>query len=461
MNTLYIQQVNPSLLWKTNSSIRFCLDNTRGILPLHHSTPLIVHKQTSPIVTHPITTPVPSVTSPPPRSTTPPPPTASLSNQRIKPSSSNSDPRAYHLPKLSREDYFMEPSVSELKTLFNDKGQCLIKQFRVGHENYGSVTFYGEVNVAGLDLDRIIEVDRHELTVYPDDNNKPPVGEELNIPARITLLGVYPTDRTTREEIREVERIKAMHYSEYLREVTKKFDGEFVHYGPDDGSWTFAVKHFTRYGLDGSEDDFVVVKPPAQQKIVNPNFLDQTIALNDTYALSSPKTQPMDMEEKENTTLAQQQHPQQQQNVRFTNQSLIGLRPNIVEQLAQSMFCDDDDEDDFDGFQQATDRMITSTKIITSNNQPMPIIPGKLSYSSLIFMKTSLLEPIVEKSTAMEQDKTQMTFNAPQKLSRERIYSKLPKEIANIRGKYFRTNFSPQLQYGSIDRKQPSTVPFK
>jgi hypothetical protein len=53
----------------------------------------------------------------------------------------------------------------------------------------------------------------------------------------------------------------------------------------------------------------------------------------------------MDMEEKENTTLLQQQ----QQNVRFTNQSLIVLRLNIVEQLAQSMFCDDDD--DFDGFQ--------------------------------------------------------------------------------------------------------------
>ncbi|CAF4656466.1 unnamed protein product, partial [Rotaria magnacalcarata] len=80
-------------------------------------------------------------------------------------------------------------------------------------------------------------------------------------------------------------------YSDYLREVTKKFDGEFVNYGIKDGSWTFTVKHFTRYGLDGSEDDFVVVKQPQQQapKTLNPNFLDQTIALNDTYALSSPK----------------------------------------------------------------------------------------------------------------------------------------------------------------------------
>jgi len=325
--------------------------SNRGMLPLHHSTPLIVHKQPSPPISHPLTTLVQSPTSsPPPPPSTTPPPSSTGSIQRIK-SSSNSDSRAYHLPKLTRDYYYMKPSISELKSLFNDNGQCLVKQFTVGHEKYGSVTFYGQINIAGLDLDQIIEIDRHEVTVYPDDNNKPPVGEGLNIPARITLLGVYPTDRTTREEIRDTERIKAMNYGDYLREVTKKFDGEYVNYGVTDGSWTFMVKHFTRYGLDGSEDDFVVVKP-VQQKGINPNFLDQTIALNDTYALSSPKSQPMDMEEKENTILLQQQQQQQQANVRFTNQSLIGLRPNIVEQLAQSMFCDDD-EDDFDGFQQA------------------------------------------------------------------------------------------------------------
>lgn len=51
----------------------------------------------------------------------------------------------------------------------------------------------------------------------------------------------------------------------------------------------------------------------------------------------------------------------------------------------------------------------------------------------------------------MEHDKTQMTFNAPVKPPRERIYSKLEKIVANTRGKYFRTNFSRQLQYGTID----------
>ena len=195
----------------------------------------------------------------------------------------------------------------------------------------------------------VVVIDRHELTVYPDDNNKPPIGKELNVPARITLLGVYPIDRTTRKEITDIERIKAMGYNDYLREVTKKFDGEFIHYEATDGSWTFAVKHFTRYGLDSSEDDFIVVKQAQQQdvKTINSNLLDQTIALNDTRSLLSRKSQPMDMEEKENATSISTREGQQPQNARYTYQSLIGLRPKDVEQLVESMFYENDDEDSF------------------------------------------------------------------------------------------------------------------
>lgn len=45
---------------------------------------------------------------------------------------------------------------------------------------YGSIFFPGEVNVTGLNLDEIIHFRRKEVTVYPDDKNKPPQGEGLN-----------------------------------------------------------------------------------------------------------------------------------------------------------------------------------------------------------------------------------------------------------------------------------------
>lgn len=88
----------------------------------------------------------------------------------------------------------------------------------------------------------LVEINRHEVIVYPDDKNKPSVGEELNRPARITLLGVYPVDRATHNDITDIERIKAANYTDYLRDVTTKFGGEFINYGMQDGSWTFMVK---------------------------------------------------------------------------------------------------------------------------------------------------------------------------------------------------------------------------
>ncbi|CAF4389215.1 unnamed protein product [Rotaria sp. Silwood2] len=209
-----------------NQRISHSANENRDISPNRHSeSPIISQKSSSPII-----------------------------QRKSKQNSQNC-----HLPILTRDNYYMKPTISELKSLFNDNSECILPHFTVGHEKYGSVTFYGQINVSGLNLDEII-------TVYPDDNNKPLVGEELNLPARITLLGVYPIDRSTREEITDIKRIKALNYDYYLRTITKKFDGEFINYGIHDGSWTFTVKHFTRYGLGDNQNDFVV-----KSKIIDPN----------------------------------------------------------------------------------------------------------------------------------------------------------------------------------------------
>ncbi|CAF1191403.1 unnamed protein product [Adineta steineri] len=225
------------------------LEKLTNIPPLSSSVPI-----TTPSNNKHTPSPIPSVTS-------------EQSSSSIIQQKSNNNSSTCRLPILTREDYYMKPNLTELKSLFNDKNQCIVKQFTVGHEKYGSVTFYGQINLTGLNLDEIIEINHHEVIVYPDDNNKPSVGEELNRSARITLLGVYPTDRTTHEQITDIERIKAMNYDNYLRVITKKFDGEFVKYGVDDGSWTFMVKHFTRYGLDNDDQDDVIIKTISQQQL--------------------------------------------------------------------------------------------------------------------------------------------------------------------------------------------------
>ena len=64
--------------------------------------------------------------------------------------------RAFRLPRLTHDDYYTTPSIDELRHQFTPQGQCLVKEFTVVREHYGSVTFRGlRMNLAGLDLDRL------------------------------------------------------------------------------------------------------------------------------------------------------------------------------------------------------------------------------------------------------------------------------------------------------------------
>ncbi|XP_062983422.1 nuclear pore complex protein Nup98-Nup96 isoform X2 [Elgaria multicarinata webbii] len=156
---------------------------------------------------------------------------------------------------LVRVGYYTIPSMEELAKMTSDRGECIVTDFTIGRKGYGSVYFEGEVHLTNLNLDEIVHIRRKEVIVYPDDEMKPPVGEGLNRRAEVTLDGVWPTDKTSRCLIKSPERLAEMNYEGRLEAVSRKQGAQFKEYRPETGSWIFKVAHFSKYGLQDSDEE--------------------------------------------------------------------------------------------------------------------------------------------------------------------------------------------------------------
>ncbi|XP_015283799.1 PREDICTED: nuclear pore complex protein Nup98-Nup96 isoform X2 [Gekko japonicus] len=156
---------------------------------------------------------------------------------------------------LTRVGYYTIPSMEELARMTNEKGECVVTDFTIGRKGYGSIYFEGDVDLTNLDLDEIVHIRRKEVIVYPDDELKPPIGEGLNRRAEVTLDGVWPTDKTSRVLIKSPERLAEMSYESRLEAVSRKQGAQFKEYRPETGSWVFKVAHFSKYGLQDSDEE--------------------------------------------------------------------------------------------------------------------------------------------------------------------------------------------------------------
>lgn len=156
---------------------------------------------------------------------------------------------------LTRPGYYTIPSLDKLVDYIREDGSCVVPDFTIGRKGYGNVYFGEPLDVAGLNLDDLVHFRHKEVIIYPDDENKPPIGTGLNRKAQITLDQVWPHDKTLHEPIKDRERLEAMNFEGKLRAVCDKHDTRFVEYRPESGSWVFKVDHFSKYGLDDSDDD--------------------------------------------------------------------------------------------------------------------------------------------------------------------------------------------------------------
>jgi hypothetical protein len=116
-----------------------------------------------------------------------------------------------------------------------------VKNFVVWKEDVGRVEFPGITNISGLDIDRIIEFKEKEIVMYPNDEDKPNVGEGLNKEAIITLFKSYPLDKETFRP--STDPTVLAHYKKKLQKTCRdKWYCDFVSY--ENGNFTFKFNDF-------------------------------------------------------------------------------------------------------------------------------------------------------------------------------------------------------------------------
>jgi len=162
----------------------------------------------------------------------------------------STDPR----PDLPLGDYYMKPSRHEIAKMSPE--QC--KAFRgliIGREGCGFVTFDGAVDLNTIDFDnlfdKIVVIVARSITVYPNKNEKPPVGKGLNVPSTILLYNSWPRSSGTKKFIPETS---GPRYERHLRRLKQMENTHFISYDTEKGWWKFTVDHYTQYGLDYDDD---------------------------------------------------------------------------------------------------------------------------------------------------------------------------------------------------------------
>eukprot|EP00638_Chattonella_subsalsa_P022633 CAMPEP_0117885928 /NCGR_PEP_ID=MMETSP0950-20121206/19999_1 /TAXON_ID=44440 /ORGANISM="Chattonella subsalsa, Strain CCMP2191" /LENGTH=605 /DNA_ID=CAMNT_0005743043 /DNA_START=37 /DNA_END=1854 /DNA_ORIENTATION=+ len=139
--------------------------------------------------------------------------------------------------KLTRPGYTCLPSIERL-TVMTPEEQSQVKNFTVLRYNFGEITWPGETDIRGLDLDELVEIGDKVVEVYhrTEPSEKPSHGNGLNKPATIRLENILPPSDATANEIKA--------FSRKVKERTAEMGAKFLSYDSLTGEWEFLADGF-------------------------------------------------------------------------------------------------------------------------------------------------------------------------------------------------------------------------
>lgn len=177
---------------------------------------------------------------------------------KAAPSAPSASPKSKKV--VDAGEYWTTPTVKQLQNMSRQQLQN-IGLFTVGRHNIGQVEFGrdGGVDLSTVPLERvcgeIVRLEYRHCTVYGDDQEKPPMGEGLNVPSTIRLEQSWPRSSRSSSATPQSQQAITRGIEKHRRGLASVKDTTFVDYDPNTGVWTFNVEHFTTYGFDESDDE--------------------------------------------------------------------------------------------------------------------------------------------------------------------------------------------------------------
>ena len=154
-------------------------------------------------------------------------------------SKENSTPQQTILPTLTKDDYYMVPSLEDLQLMTKEdpKGKIIITDFTVGRKGHGKIVFVGETDITGLNLDKLVSIEQQEVVLSKDSLH--PESNTLNKPALICFEGIYPGEDTEEQAMTLKKGLE-----EYCGTTNKNIPTAFVSYNAQTGLFMLKVDRF-------------------------------------------------------------------------------------------------------------------------------------------------------------------------------------------------------------------------
>ncbi|KAK4511853.1 uncharacterized protein ATC70_003852 [Mucor velutinosus] len=142
-----------------------------------------------------------------------------------------------------KNDYYISPSLDTLANMPKE-GLKHVQNLVVGRKGYGEIRFDQPVDLTDVVIEdimgNIVVIEEKTVVVYPDQENKPAKGTQLNLPATIKIENCFSHDKNTGAPIKDPAHPRFGLFKERLR---KRENVEFIDY-TNNGEWTFKVQEF-------------------------------------------------------------------------------------------------------------------------------------------------------------------------------------------------------------------------